>query len=265
VVGTGGDVTPLSATRALVTGGTSGIGRACVERLASDGASVVFTGRSPERGASVSRDTGATFLQADARDPDAVVASVEQVVEELGGLDVLVNNAGILFQGGIEATPPHAWRELIDVNLTAAFLYSRSCFGPMRDGGGGAMIHIVSDTGIRGIPSIAAYSVTKAGMRMLSDMLALEGAPVGIRSNAVCPGDVLPGVQATPVGFEHHAEDASIWTLPPCGRFAEGRDVASLVAYLSADEARHISGATIRIDGAGGAGLVPPAPDGDGS
>jgi len=75
----------------------------------------------------------------------------------------------------------------------------------------------------------------------------------------VCPGDVLPGVQATPAGFEDHAENASIWTLPPCGRFAEGADVASLVAYLASDEARHISGATIRIDGAGGAGLVPPS------
>ena len=249
----------LAGARVLVTGGTSGIGRACVERLARDGAAVVLTGRSEERGAHVAEAAGANFVRADARDPDAVVASVGRAVKQLGGLDILVNNAGILFQGGIEDTPPDAWRELIDVNLTAAFLYARCCFGPMRDGGGGAMIHIVSDTGIRGIPTIAAYSVTKAGMRMLSDVLALEGAPLGIRSNAVCPGDVLPGVQATPAGFEHHAEDASIWTPPPCGRFAEGSDVASLVAYLSSEEARHISGATIRIDGAGGAGLVPPA------
>ena len=252
-------MTDLAGTRVLVTGGTSGIGRACVERLAADGASVVLTGRSRERGESVAAETGASFLQADAREHDAVAASVDQAVDGLGGLDVLVNNAGILFQGGIEATPPHAWRELIDVNLTAAFLYAKACFGPLRDGGGGTMIHIVSDTGIRGIPSIAAYSVTKAGMRMMSDMLALEGAPVGVRSNAVCPGDVLPGVQATPTGFDDHAEDASIWTLPPCGRFGEGADVAALVAFLASAEARHISGATIRIDGAGGAGLVPPA------
>ena len=82
----------------------------------------------------------------------------------------------MIFQGGIEATPPDAWRALLAVNLTAAFLYSKACFGPIRDGGGGSIVHIVSDTGIRGIHSIAAYSVTKAGMRMLSDMLALEGA-----------------------------------------------------------------------------------------
>ena len=105
----------------------------------------------------------------------------------LGGLDVLVNNAGMIFQGGIEATPPDAWRELLAVNLTAAFLYSKACFGPIRDGGGGSIVHIVSDTGIRGIHSIAAYSVTKAGMRMLSDMLALEGARVNVRSNADLP------------------------------------------------------------------------------
>lgn len=249
----------LDGKRALVTGGTSGIGRACVERLASEGASVVLTGRSRERGEVVAARTAASFVRADAREPEAALASVEDAVETLGGLDVLVNNAGILFQGGIEATPPQVWRELIDVNLTAAFLYAKACFAPLREGGGGTMIHIVSDTGIRVIPSIAAYSVTKAGMRMMSDMLALEGAPVGVRSNAVCPGDVLPGVQATPTGFEDHAEDASIWTLPPCGRFAEGSDVAALVAFLASDEARHISGATIRIDGAGGAGLVPAA------
>ena len=74
----------------------------------------------------------------------------------LGGLDLLVNNAGMILQGGIEATPPAAWRELLAVNLTAAFLYSKACFGPLRDGGGGSIVHIVSDTGIRGIHRFAA-------------------------------------------------------------------------------------------------------------
>lgn len=252
-------MTDLGGKRVLLTGGTSGIGRACVERLAADGASVVFTGRSGDRGEAVAAATGAVFLPADARDPAEALRSVDTALSTLGGFDVLVNNAGILFQGSIEATPPHAWRELLAVNLTAAFVYAKACFGPMESGGGGTMIHIASDTGIRGIPSIAAYSVTKAGIRMLSDVLALEGAPVGVRSNAVCPGDVLPGVQATPIGFEDHAEDPSIWTLPPCGRFGEGADVASFVAYLASDEAKHISGATLRIDGAGGAGLVLPS------
>ena len=248
-------MTDLRGKRALVTGGTSGIGRGVVERLAADGASVVFTGRDGERGAAVEAATGAGFLQADARDPTAVEASAAEALRMLGGLDVLVNNAGMILQGGIEDTAPAAWRELLAVNLTAAFLYSKACFGPIRDGGGGSIVHIVSDTGIRGISSIAAYSVTKAGMRMLSDMLALEGAAVNVRSNAVCPGDVAPGVQATPAGFAGHAENPANWTLPPAGRFGEARDVAALVAWLASDDARHMNGATIRIDAGMGAGI----------
>jgi NAD(P)-dependent dehydrogenase (short-subunit alcohol dehydrogenase family) len=252
----GGDVTDLQGKRTLVTGGTSGIGRGIVERLAADGATVVFTGRDEERASAVAEATGARFVRADASDPSAVESSAAEALRALGGLDVLVNNAGMIFQGGIEATPPDAWRELLAVNLTAAFLYSKACFGPIRDGGGGSIVHIVSDTGIRGIHSIAAYSVTKAGMRMLSDMLALEGARVNVRSNAICPGDVSPGVQATPGGFAGHAEDPANWTLPPAGRFGEASDVAALVAWLASEDARHMNGATIRIDAGMGAGIA---------
>ena len=249
-------MTDLQGKRALVTGGTSGIGRGIVERLSADGATVVFTGRDEERAAAVAAATGARFVRADAGDASAVEASAGEALRALGGLDILVNNAGMIFQGGIEATPPDAWRELLAVNLTAAFLYSKACFGPIRDGGGGSIVHIVSDTGIRGIHSIAAYSVTKAGLRMLSDMLALEGARVNVRSNAICPGDVSPGVQATPGGFADHAEDPANWTLPPAGRFGEAADVAALVAWLASPDARHMNGATIRIDAGMGAGIA---------
>jgi NAD(P)-dependent dehydrogenase (short-subunit alcohol dehydrogenase family) len=248
-------VNGLEGKRALVTGGTSGIGQGIVERLRTDGASVVFTGRDEGRGQRVAEATGAAFVRADASDPDAVGGSVDEALATLGGLDVLVNNAGMILQGSLEATPPDAWRELLAVNLTAGFLYSKACFGPLRDAGGGSIVHIASDTAIRGIWSIAAYSVTKAGVRMLSDMLALDGAAVNVRSNAVCPGDVQPGVQATPAGFADHAEDQGNWTLPPAGRFGEASDVAGLVAWLASDAARHVSGATIRIDAGMGAGI----------
>lgn len=250
--------------RVLVTGGTSGIGRGIVERLRTDGASVVFTGRDAPRGKQVETSTGAIFVQADASDAKEIDRSVARALEALGGLDALVNNAGMILQGSIESTTPAAWRELMAVNLTAAFLYSRACFGPIREGGGGSIVHIASDTAIRGIPSIAAYSVTKAGVRMLSDVLALEGAPVNVRSNAVCPGDVTPGVQATPAGFSAHAEDPSKWALPPAGRFGTAADVAALVAWLVCDEARHMNGATIRIDAGMGAGITAGAGAGPG-
>jgi len=241
---------------ALVTGGSSGIGRSCVERLRHDGYVVAFTGRNRERGQAVAAATGATFLACDHRDRVASDRAVEQALELGGGrLDVLVANAGILFQGPIEATPEAAFRELVEVNLTALFRVSRACFGPMVAQGGGSMVHIASDTGIRGIHGIAAYSVTKAGVVAVAELFAAEGAPHGVRANAVCPGDVVPGVQATPEGHADHAENPESWVPPPSGRFGTGEDVAALVAWLASDESAHMTGATLRIDGAAGAAM----------
>ena len=245
----------LEGRVALVTGGTSGIGKACVERLRAEGMTVLFTGRSEERGRAVAGATGATFLRCDARDRVASDAAVAETLRIGGRIDVLVANAGILMAGPIEATPEDAFRELLEVNLTSLFRTSRACFGPMREQGGGSMVHIASDTGVRGIHDIAAYSVTKAGVVAVSELFAAEGAPHGIRANAVCPGDVVPGVQATPVGFEHHAESPEGWVLPPSGRFATGEDVAGLVAWLACDESAHMNGATLRMDGAAGAAM----------
>jgi NAD(P)-dependent dehydrogenase (short-subunit alcohol dehydrogenase family) len=241
---------------ALVTGGTSGIGKACVERLRAEGMTVVFTGRDERRGASVAVATGATFLRCDARDRVACDRSVQEVLALGGGrVDVLVANAGIVYGGPIETMPEAAFRELVEVNLTALFRYSRACFGPMRDQGGGSMIHLASDSGIRGVHELPAYSITKAGAVAVSELVAAEGAALGVRANAVCPGDVEPGIQATSEGHSDHAEDASSWTLPPSGRFGTGSDVAALVAWLASDESAHMTGATLRIDGAMGAAM----------
>jgi NAD(P)-dependent dehydrogenase (short-subunit alcohol dehydrogenase family) len=246
----------LEGRVALVTGGTSGIGRACVTRLRAEGVTVAFTGRSRERGEGVAAETGATFVPCDHRDRAASDRAVERALELGDGrLDVLVANAGVLFQGSIEATPEAPFRELLEVNLTALFRVSRACFGPMRAQGGGSMIHIASDAGIRAVHEIAAYSVTKAGVIAASELLAAEGAPHGIRSNAVCPGDIVPGVQATPAGHEDHAEDPAAWVLPPSGRFGTGEDVAALVAWLASDASAHMTGATLRIDGGTGAAM----------
>jgi NAD(P)-dependent dehydrogenase (short-subunit alcohol dehydrogenase family) len=181
---------------------------------------------------------------------------VERVLELADQrLDALVANAGILFQGPIEATPEVVFRELLEVNLTALFRVSRRCFEQMRDSGGGSMIHVASDAGIRAVHEIAAYSVTKAGVIAVSELFGAEGAPYGVRSNAVCPGDIVPGVQATPAGHEDHAEDPAGWVLPPSGRFGTGEDVAGLVTWLVSDESAHMTGATLRIDGGTGAAM----------
>ena len=125
----------------------------------------------------------------------------------------------------------------------------------MREQGGGSIVHIVSDSALRGIHKIPAYSVTKAGVLALSEALAAEGAPHGVRVNAVCPGAVFPGVQSTPKGYEHHAEDASTWGDAPSGRHGTGADVARAVLWLASEEAEHVSGATLRVDGAAGVAM----------
>jgi NAD(P)-dependent dehydrogenase (short-subunit alcohol dehydrogenase family) len=234
---------------ALVTGGTGGIGAAVVRRLRADGYDVVFTGRDGERGAALERESGAVFCRADAADRGACDASVAFALDRLGGVGLLVANAGILFQGPLAATTDAEFDRLVEINLTSAFRYGRALFGPMRAQGGGVMALIASDSAIRGSHRIPAYSVVKAGVVAVAELLGAEGAPHGIRANALCPGNTLPGMAG---------DDASGWRATASGSFATGDDIAAAVAFLASDEAAHVNGATLRIDGGTGAALQAP-------
>jgi NAD(P)-dependent dehydrogenase (short-subunit alcohol dehydrogenase family) len=231
---------------ALVTGGTGGIGSAVVRRLCADGYEVVFCGRDERRGAELEGETGAVFRQADATDRAACDASVAFALARLGKIDVLVANAGILVQGPLGDTSDEQFERLVETNLTSTFRYGRALFEPMRRQGGGAMVLIASDSAIRGSHRIPAYSVVKAGVVAIAELLGAEGAPHGIRANAVCPGNTLPGMAG---------DDAAAWRPTARGAFATGDDVAAAVAFLGSDEGAHINGATLRIDGATGAAL----------
>ena len=241
----------LRGRTALVTGGTSGVGRAVVEHLSEVGMRVAFCGRDAGRGGSVAASTGALFIRSDAADRVDCDRSIEQALSHLRGrLDLFVACAAVIFAAPLGATPEHIFRELVEVNLTATFRYSRACFEVMRNQRSGVIVHVVSDAALRGIHHIPTYSVTKAGVLVLSETLAAEGAPHGVRVNAICPGAVFPGMQTTPAGFEDHAEDASTWGPAPSGRHGTGRDVSNAVVWLASDAAAHVSGATLRIDGA---------------
>jgi NAD(P)-dependent dehydrogenase (short-subunit alcohol dehydrogenase family) len=231
---------------ALVTGGTGGIGSAVVRRLREAGYGVVFCGRDEARGAALERATGALFRRADATDRAACDASVEFALERLGRVDLLVANAGILVEGPLARTSDEAFERLVETNLTAAFRYGRALFGPMREQRGGAMVMIASDSAIRGSHRIPAYSVVKAGVVAVAELLGAEGAPHGIRANAICPGNTLPGMAG---------DDPAGWRPTARGAFATAEDVAAAVAFLASDDAVHINGATLRIDGATGAAL----------
>jgi NAD(P)-dependent dehydrogenase (short-subunit alcohol dehydrogenase family) len=231
---------------ALITGGTAGIGAACVERLRADGYAVAFTGRNVDRGTALAARTGARFIEADATDRTATDAAVEAALVILGRVDLLVLNAGVLVRGQVTETSDVDFATLLETNLTSPFRTARAAFGQMRRQGGGAIVVIASDTAIRGSHRIAAYSVMKAGVAAVAELLGAEGAPYGIRANALCPGNTLPGMAG---------DDPATWRATPSGRFVSAAAVAGAVAWLGSDEAAHVNGATIRIDGGAGAAL----------
>ncbi|MDX6630059.1 MAG: meso-butanediol dehydrogenase / (S,S)-butanediol dehydrogenase / diacetyl reductase [Gaiellales bacterium] len=236
-----------SHQRALVTGGTSGIGEAIVTRLAADGARVVFTGRDEARGAAVAQSTGAEFVRADVRDAGAVTASVEEAVALLGGLEVAVLNAGVLCTAPLSETTDEQWDTVMSTNLVAPFRYAREVLPALRKTGG-SIVLVASDAGVWGETPIGAYSVSKRAVIMLTRMLAVEAGPHGVRVNAVCPGDTEPGMVTT-VGGRDTLPDTSEWTRPPLGRLVHARDVAAAVAFLASEDARTITGADLLIDG----------------
>ena len=249
----------LAAKAALITGGTTGLGRAMAERFLDDGASVVITGRDASLGAEAETALGSRgairFLRADAADPDQARASVDETVSLLGGLDVLVNNAGIGVQAGVLDTPLDAYDRVMDVNVRGAFVYAQAAF-PHLEARSGVMLHVSSDAGVLGEEDIGIYSVSKAALIMLSNMLAIEGGRRGVRSNAICPGDTAPGMRHMgPPGEDRPEDDPATWIQPPLGRIGEAMDVADAAVFLCSDRAGFVNGVALLVDGGMRAGM----------
>jgi NAD(P)-dependent dehydrogenase (short-subunit alcohol dehydrogenase family) len=249
----------LAGKAALITGGTTGLGRAIAERFLDEGASVVITGRAETLGAdaesSLAQRGAIRFLRADAGDPDQVRASVAETVAMLGGLDILVNNAGIGVQAGILDTPLDAFDRVMGVNVRGAFVYAQAAFAHL-EARTGVMLHVSSDAGVIGEDDIAIYSVSKAALIMLSNMLAIEGGRRGVRSNAICPGDTAPGMRHMgPPGEDRPEDDPATWIRPPIGRVGEAMDVADAAVFLCSERASFINGVALLVDGGMRAGM----------
>jgi NAD(P)-dependent dehydrogenase (short-subunit alcohol dehydrogenase family) len=250
----------LDDRTALVTGGTSGLGLAIAERFLAEGASVVVTGRDVRLGTEAEarlHELGrAWFVRADAADQAAVASSVAVAVDRLGGLDVLVNNAGIGIEARAINTPLAEFDRIMSVNVRGYLLYAQAAY-PHLAARGGCMVHVSSDAGVAGEQAIGAYSVSKAAEIMLSKMLALDGGPDGVRSNCICPGDIVPGMRHMgPPGHEgSEDDDPSTWKLPPVGRLGQAADVASAAVFLASDEASFVTGAVLLVDGGMRAGF----------
>jgi NAD(P)-dependent dehydrogenase (short-subunit alcohol dehydrogenase family) len=224
----------LEGKRVVVTGGTSGIGEATVARFRAEGAQVA---------AIADRDVEDDGLLCDVADAASVERAFARVDELLGGVDVLVANAGISIRKPFLEIEEADWRRVLDVNLSGVFFCAQQAARRMADGG--VILMTASTNGLTGHPYYADYNASKAGVILLARTMALELAP-RIRVNAVCPGYVLTPMQRAEYTDEMLAEvNAGI----PLGRHASPDEIAALFAFLASDEGAYFTGAVISIDG----------------
>lgn len=237
--------------RALVTGGSSGIGRCIAQTLARDGCDVgIFYRGQAEDAAPVGQRVEALgrrfwFALGDVRDSTSVNQAVETFLGRFGGIDILINNAGVFRDQVVWKLSDEQWREVIDVNLTGMFHFARAAAPALRANGWGAIVNISSINGLRGKFGQANYAAAKAGVIGLTKTLARELARFDITVNAVAPGLIeTPALAEMSKEARQRATDEIL-----LGRHGKCEDVAELVAFLCSDRARFITGDVIRVDG----------------
>ena len=233
----------LSGSTALVTGATSGIGRAVALRLAADGATVIAVGRSAQRGedvvAAIERAGGqARFVSADISDPKAVQA----LAEDAGEVDILVNNAGLAWWGPTDQLAVEDFDALFATNVRGPFFLVAAFAPGMARRGEGSIVNLGSMAGSVGLPGSAAYGATKAALESMTRAWATEYSPHGVRVNSVAPGPTY-----TSAGTKEEL-DSYAPTLP-LNRVADPAEIAELVVFLASPRASYATGATFPVDG----------------
>jgi NAD(P)-dependent dehydrogenase (short-subunit alcohol dehydrogenase family) len=237
----------LAGKRVVVTGGTSGIGAATAQRFREEACEVVVLARTP----------GPDVIPCDVSDK----AQVEAAFEEIGSLDVLIDNAGVSLRSPALDIDTAQWAQVIGTNLSGAFWAARAAAARMLAGDGGSIVFTASTNALVGYRYYADYNASKAGLVALARSLALEWAP-SVRVNAVCPGYVLTPMQEAEYTPEMLAR---VNERIPLGRHATPEELAGLFAYLASDEAAYFTGSVIVMDGGETAGSVVSGPGGPGA
>jgi NAD(P)-dependent dehydrogenase (short-subunit alcohol dehydrogenase family) len=240
---------------ALVTGGGTGIGAAVARRLDADGYSVAVTGRRPGPIEDVAAEIGGLAVTADTGVATDAERAVQETVQRFGGLDAVVCNAGIGGEGSLRELDPATWEEVIRTNLTGAFLMCRAAIDHVAERRG-AIVTISSAAGLRASPESLAYCSSKAGLQMLTQCLAVDHGPEGVRVNCVAPGWVrtpMADGEMDALGdrlgiSRERAYDACSADIP-LRRAASAEEVAATVAWLVSDDASYVNGAIVPVDG----------------
>jgi 3-oxoacyl-[acyl-carrier protein] reductase len=241
----------LSHRRALVTGGSRGIGAAIVRALAAEGCDIAFThlgdGREAERVRGEVEGAGRRVFvaESDVASFHEAQEIVRRAVDALGGLDILVCNAGITADAVVWKMDEEQWDRVLDVNLKGCFNYCRAAAPIFRGQGSGKILNIASINGMRGKFGQSNYAASKGGMIALTKTLARELGKYGVNVNAIAPGMVLTEMmRALPGEFHLAAEEESVF-----GRIARPEEVASVALFLVSEQARHVTGEIVRVDG----------------
>lgn len=242
----------------LITGAAGGVGQALALLFAREGARLMLSDREEAgcaRIAEQARGLGAEvgYLAGDLRQKSYCEALVSTAVESFGGLDIVLNNAGIIPRGTIEETTDEMWFDAMGVNLNAVFYICRAAIPHMKGRPGAAIVNTSSVWGVYPGPGHVAYCTSKGAVAALSKNLGRDCAPLGIRVNAVCPHEINTPMIRT--GFIRRGldPDKAVEELNksvPLGRIAEPEDIADVIAFLASDEARYIAGETLEVTGA---------------
>ncbi|MAP62516.1 MAG: short-chain dehydrogenase [Microbacterium sp.] len=237
----------FEGSRVIVTGAARGIGARIAERFADEGARVVVIDRLRDEGSARADAIGGTFVQADLASVDSTREAMEQAVAALGGVDALVNNAGLLRFASLMETTPEAWDETFAVNSRSMLLTLQIAAREMvAAGNGGAIVNLASMAAKTGGAGQVAYAASKSAVVALTRVAALELGPSGIRVNAMCPGYVLTEMGADTRTPEKVAQWSSY---SPLGRLGEPDDVAGLALFLASPDGAYLTGQAVNITG----------------
>jgi NAD(P)-dependent dehydrogenase (short-subunit alcohol dehydrogenase family) len=252
-------VAELDGKVAVVTGGSLGIGRATARRLAQDGAAVVLCGHDDPSVEETLAELRGAGLEVDGRRADVTSSAemeglVRLAAERYGGVDILVNSAGIQRYGTVVDSSEELWDEVLAVNLKGMFLAAKHCVPELRRRGGGAIVNVASVQAFAVQTGVAAYAASKGGVVALTKAIAVDHAADNIRCNAVCPGSVdTPMLRSAADLFRGDSSDDELirtWGRShPLGRVARPEEVAEVIAFLAGDRASFVTGAELNVDG----------------